>query len=82
MKAWFCLRPESQILDLSSRVRELTGQPHVNRHPNLAFFGGAVIIAIMVIASFTNVANANGCPRDKSVEVDYVEADEKAEVEA
>ena len=58
----------------------------MNRHPNVAFFGGAVIIAIMVIAAFANVSNANGCPRDKSVEATSLEAhnkaDEKAEVEA
>ena len=58
----------------------------MNRHPNLAFFGGAVIIAITVIAAFSNVSNANGCPRDKSVEATSVEAhnkaDEKEEVEA
>ena len=30
----------------------------MNRHPNIAFFGGTVIIAIMVIAAFANVANA------------------------
>ena len=30
----------------------------MNRHPNLAFFGGTVVIAIMVLAAFANVANA------------------------
>ena len=30
----------------------------MNRHPNIAFFGGTVIIAIMVMAAFANVANA------------------------
>ena len=58
----------------------------MNRHPNLAFLGGAVIIAITVIAAFANISNANGCPRDKSVEATSLEAhnkaDEKAEVEA
>ena len=38
----------------------------MNRHPNLAFFGGTVIIAIMVIAAFANVANAGGCSYSKS----------------
>ena len=33
-----------------NRVRELLGLTHVNRHPNIAFFGGTVIIAIMVMA--------------------------------
>ena len=32
--------------------------PLVNRHPNIAFFGGTVIIAIMVMTAFANVANA------------------------
>ena len=45
-----------------------------------------MIIAIMVIAAFANVSNANGCPRDKSVDATSVEAhnkaDEKEEVEA
>ena len=27
-------------------------------HPNIAFFGGTVIIAIMDMAAFANVANA------------------------
>ena len=30
----------------------------MNRHPNIAFFGGTVIIAIMVLAAFANVAKA------------------------
>ena len=38
----------------------------MNRHPNLAFFGGTVIIAIMVMAAFANVANAGGCSYSKS----------------
>lgn len=33
----------------------------MNRHPNLALFGGNVIIAMMVIAAFVNVANAGDC---------------------
>ena len=28
----------------------------MNRHPNIAFFNGIVIIAIMVMAAFANVA--------------------------
>ena len=40
--------------------------PLVNRHPNIAFFGGTVIIAIMVMAAFANVANAGGCSYSKS----------------
>ena len=30
----------------------------MNRNPNLTFLGGTMIIAIIVIAAFTNVANA------------------------
>ena len=30
----------------------------MNRHPNIAFFGGTVVIAITVMAAFANVANA------------------------
>ena len=60
----------------------------MNRHPNLAFFGGTVIIAIMVIAAFANVANAGGCSynKSKSAEATTEEikgtGDKKAEVEA
>ena len=28
----------------------------MKRHPNIAFFGGTVVIAIMVMAAFANVA--------------------------
>jgi hypothetical protein len=31
---------------------------YMNRSPNIAFFGGTVIIAIMVMAAFANLANA------------------------
>ena len=55
-------------------------------HPNIAFFGGTVVIAVMVMAAFANVANAGYCPRSKSAEASAVEvkdkADKKAEVEA
>ena len=51
-----------------NRVIELLGLTHVNRHPNIAFFGGTVIIAIMVMAAFANVANAGGCTYSKSAE--------------
>ena len=60
----------------------------MNRHPNIAFFGGTVIIAIMVMTAFANVANAGGCSysKSKSAEVTTEEvkdtADKKAEVEA
>ena len=58
----------------------------MNRHPNLAFFGGTVIIAIMVMTAFANIANADVCPRSKSAEATTEEvkdiADRKAEAEA
>ena len=60
----------------------------MNRHPNIAFFGGTVIIAIMVMAAFANVANAGGCSysKSKSAEATNEEvkdtADKKTEVEA
>jgi len=38
----------------------------VNRHLNLVLLGGTVIIAIMVMAAFANVANAGGCSYSKS----------------
>ena len=62
--------------------------PLVNRHPNTAFFGGTVIIAIMVMAAFANVANAGGCSysKSKSTEATTEEIkgtpDQKSEVEA
>ena len=62
--------------------------PLVNRHPNIAFFGGTVIIAIMVLAAFANVANAGGCSYSKSKSVEATTedvkqtADIKSEVEA
>ena len=70
------------------RVPGFLGPPLVNRHPNIAFFGGTVIIAIMVMAAFANVANAGGCSysKCKSAEASTEEvkdtADKKAEVEA
>ena len=56
----------------------------MNRHPNIAFFGGTVIIAIMVMAAFANVANA--CHHNaETAEQTSTEAprksDEKTEVE-
>ena len=67
------------------RVRGLLGLPLVNRHPNIAFFGGTVIIAIMVMAAFANVASA--CHHNaETAEQTSTEAprkdDEKAEIEA
>ena len=57
----------------------------MNRHPNIAYIGGTVIIAIMVMAAFANVANA--CHHNaKTAEQTSTEAprrdDQKTEVEA
>ena len=61
----------------------------MNRHPNIAFFGGTVVIAIVVMAAFANVANAGGCSYSKSKSAETTTedvkgkaADKKAEVEA
>ena len=35
----------------------------MKRHPNIAFFGGTVVIALMVLAAFSNMAVASGCAR-------------------
>ena len=51
----------------------------MNRHPNFAFFGGTVIIAIMVMAAFANMANAGGCTYSKSAEATTEEVKEKAD---
>ena len=57
----------------------------MNRHPNLAFFGGTVI---MLMAALANVANAGGCSysKSKSAEATTQEIkgtpDQKSEVEA
>ena len=67
------------------RVRGLLGLPFVNRHPNIAFFGGTVIIAIMVMAAFANVANAchhNAETAEQTSTEAPRKADEKTEVEA
>ena len=57
----------------------------MNRYPNIAFFGGTVIIAIMVIAAFANVANAchhNAETAEQTSTEAPRKADENAEVEA
>ncbi|WP_041435129.1 hypothetical protein [Synechococcus sp. CC9605] len=57
----------------------------VNRHPNIAFFGGTVIIAIMVMTAFANVANAchhNAETAEQTSTEAPRKADEKTEVEA
>jgi hypothetical protein len=32
----------------------------MKRHPNIAFFGGTVVIALMVLAAVSNMAVAGG----------------------
>ena len=65
-----------------NKVRRLPAIDLVNRHPNIAFLGGTVI---MFMAAF---ANAGGCSysKSKSTEVTTEEvkdtADKKTEVEA
>ena len=57
----------------------------MNRHPNIACFGGTVIIAIMVMAAFANVANAchhNAETAEQTSTDAPLKAGEKAEVEA
>ena len=71
-----------------NKVRRLPAIDLVNRHPNIAFFGGTVIIAIMVMAAFANVANAGGCSYSKSKPAEATSeevkdtANKKTEVEA
>ena len=57
----------------------------MNRHPNIAFFGGTVIIAIMVMAAFANVANASHHNAETAEQTSTEaprKADKKTEVEA
>ena len=39
----------------------------MKRHPNIAFFGGTVVIALMVLAAFSNMAVASGCARSGEI---------------
>ena len=61
----------------------------MNRHPIIALFGGTLVMAIMVMAAFANVANACDCSYSKSKsaestteEVKDKAADKTVEVEA
>ena len=59
---------------------------HLENAPvSFAYFGGALIVAVMFLAVFIGSANAGDCPRSKSAEATSVEAhhkaDEKSEVE-
>ena len=71
-----------------NRVRKLPAIALVNRHPKLPFFSGSVIIAIMVLAAFANVANAGGCSYSKSKSAEATTEEikdtpaQKSEVEA
>ena len=51
-----------------------------------AYFGGALIVAVLFLAVFIGGANAGDCPRSKSAEETSVKAhynaDYKADVEA
>ena len=40
----------------------------MNRSPFIAFAGGTIVIAVMVLAAFANLANAaeSTCPRSQS----------------
>ena len=49
----------------------------MNRSPNFAFIGGTVIIAIMVMAAFANMANAGGCSYSKSAEATPEQIEDK-----
>ena len=55
----------------------------MKRHPNIAFFGGPVVLAIMVMAAFANVATASPCPySSKSAEATKEEVKDKADKNA
>ena len=56
----------------------------MNRSPNIAFFGGTLIIAVMVMAAFANLANAGSCSRDKSSQAaqEQVEETKSANMES
>ena len=85
---WTYEAGQGRFLEEVNRGRRLPAIALVNRHPKIAFLGGTMIIAIMVMAAFANVANAGGCSysKSKSTEVTTEEVkdttDEKAEVEA
>ena len=67
------------------RVSGPLGLPLMNRSPNFALIGGTVIIAIMVMAAFANVANAchhNAETAEQTSTEAPRKADEKTEVEA
>ncbi len=57
----------------------------MKRHPNIAFFGGTVVIALMVLAAFSNMAVASGCARSgesTSLSSEQVEQKQSSDADA
>ena len=57
----------------------------MKRHPNIAFFGGTVVIALMVLAAFSNMAVAGGCARSAestSLSSEQVEQKQNSDADA
>jgi hypothetical protein len=57
----------------------------MKRHPNIAFFGGTVVIALMVLAAFSNMAVAGGCAQSgesKSLSSKQVEPKQNSDADA
>ena len=57
----------------------------MKRHPNIAFFGGTVVIALMVLAAFSNMAVASGCARSgesTSLSSEQVEQKQNSDADA
>lgn len=57
----------------------------MKRHPNIAFFGGTVVIALMVLAAFSNMAVAAGCARSgesTSLSSEQVEQKQNSDADA
>ena len=57
----------------------------MKRHPNIAFFGGTVVIALMVLAAFSNMAVAGGCARSgegNTISAEQVEQKQKQNSDA
>ena len=57
----------------------------MKRHPNIAFFGGTVVIALMVLAAFSNMAVAGGCSRSgesTSLSSEQVEQKQNSDADA
>ena len=57
----------------------------MKRHPNIAFFGGTVVIALMVLAAFSNMAVAGGCAQSgesTSLSSEQVEQKQNSDADA